>query len=315
MAHMITKNDSLMYSGAKPWHGIGKEVGDVLTASEALIAAGLTWQVEEQRVYAEDGKEITEYKAIRRADTKEVFQVSSKGYKIVQNQDAFKMFDEIVGTGMAKYEVAGSLKGGRIVWMLAKLPFDFTVMKGKDEVKSYMHLVMSHDGTLALQSYESPIRTVCWNTLNASLGQRTNSVYGRHTKNVHTNFVSRAQKVLADARRYFQEFQQASEALAKKQMTSFQIDSFLHQLFEVDDKKEASTRSLNMVSEVKRLVETGKGTNIPGVRGTAWGAWNAVTEWVDWERSTKGSSEGRLASSWLGSGADIRQEAFELLVK
>lgn len=312
MAHMITSKDSLMYCGEKPWHGIGKEVGDVLTASEALIASGLSWNVEESKIYDSEGKEITQYKAIRRQDTGDVFQVATTGYRIVQNSEAFKMFDEIVGTGMAKYEVAGSLKGGRIVWMLAKLPFDFSLMGGKDEVRSYLHLVMSHDGTLALQSYESPIRTVCWNTLNASLKQNKNSVYSRHTKNVHTNFVGKAQEVLASARQYFQNFKEASEVLAKKQMGQIEIDSFLNTLLNVDE-KDPSTRSINMMSDIKQMIEVGKGANIPGVRGTAWGTFNAVAEWIDWKRSTRGEVDGRMTSSWHGSGSDLRQKAFDLL--
>lgn len=314
MAHMITKKDSLFYTGEKPWHGIGKEVGDVLTASEALIAAGLTWQVEESPLYDSDGKELKDFKAIRRADTREVFQVAGKGYHIVQNADAFKMFDEITGTGMAKYEVAGSLKGGKIVWMLAKLPYDFSLLKGKDEVKSYMTLTMAHDGSWAIQAYETGIRTVCWNTLRASMNARENVVYGRHTKNVKKNFVQRAQVTLDRARQYFLDFKAASEALAAKQMTTMAIDSFLNKLFETEAMEKVSTRTQNIIDDIKTLHQTGKGTDIPGVQGTAWGVWNAVTEHIDHVRSTRGEADGRLASSWLGSGAQLRQKAFDLLV-
>jgi len=217
---------------------------------------------------------------------------------------------------MAKYEVAGSLKGGRVVWMLAKLPYDFSILKGKDEVKSYMTLTMSHDGTLALQAYETPIRVVCMNTLSASMDSRSNVVYGRHTKNVKKNFVSRAQVTLERARNYFLQFKQASEALARKQMTSLEIDSFLNDLFKIDDKEKVATQTVNKVDAIKTLMETGRGTNIEGVRGTAWGVWNAVTEYIDWERNTRGDAiDSRLASSWMGSGANLRQEAFELLTK
>ncbi len=103
MSHEITKKDSMFYAGETPWHKIGKYVGEeVLTASEAIIASGLSWKVVEQPVLNADGEKIEGYKAIVREDTKEVLQVSKDRYVPIQNTECFRIFDEVTGTGQAK---------------------------------------------------------------------------------------------------------------------------------------------------------------------------------------------------------------------
>lgn len=317
MSHRITEKDSLVVVGQPAWHGIGKVVGDLLTASEALIASGLTWQVVERPVFDNDGREIEGFKAISRGDTKEIFNVVSNRYQIVQNADCFKVFDEVVGTTGTKYEVAGSLQGGRKVWILARLPYDFEVVKG-DEVRSYLLLTTSHDGSLAFQIYQTPIRVVCWNTLSASLRTRDKekTAYFKHTVNFR-NRVGQAQEILAEAKAYFDRFKEKSRELAKRQVTELEIDDFLSRLFDAESKKveEISTRTKNAQNEVKRLFVEGRGNQLTGVAGSNWALYNALAEFVDYERSTRGNGENRLASSWYGSGAELREKAFALLTR
>lgn len=58
------------------------------------------------------------------------------------------------------------------------------------------------------------------------------------------------------------------------------------------------------------------GNTLPGVAGTAWAAFNAVTEYADHQRGTRGRDEAdradnRLYSNWFGSSNDIKQVAYE----
>ena len=71
----------------------------------------------------------------------------------------------------------------------------------------------------------------------------------------------------------------------------------------IPDNEEAkrTTRTENIRAEILALTETGIGTAIPGVRGTAWGLYNAVTEYVDHERSTERDNAG---ARFLGSGTE-----------
>lgn len=317
MSHEITSTDSLVLAGQGAWHGLGTVVKDTMTATEALLKSGLTWQIGMEPIYNNEGSEIEGFKAVKRMDTKEVFQIASNRYTPVQNADCFKIFDEVVGTGMAKYEVAGSLQGGRKVWILARIPsLDFSLANGKDQINSYLLLTTSHDGSLSFQMFKTPIRVVCMNTLRASLAGKGQGkvAYYKHTVNFRSR-VSQAQIILSETRDYFLRFKEASELLARKQMRQLEVDSFLDKLLNIGNvPEEVSTKAKNVKLEIDRLYHDGRGNQMDGVRGTAWALYNGVTEYVDWERSTKGDESNRLASSWYGSGAGLREKAFEDLL-
>ena len=54
----------------------------------------------------------------------------------------------------------------------------------------------------------------------------------------------------------------------------------------------------------------GRGANMPGTQGTAWGLINAVTEYVDHQpKGTRQSAADRYFSAWLGRGQALKQEA------
>lgn len=318
MSHKIENTDGVAYAGETPWHGIGKQVSDLMTASEAILHSGLDWKIKPIEIFDGNGQVINGFKAIQREDTGTVFQVASDRYTPIQNVDCFQVFDEVTKTGQAKYEVVGSLQGGRKIWILARIPsLDFGV-KGKDEIRAYLLLTTSHDGTLSLQMFKTPIRVVCWNTLSCALQGREKGkvAYFKHTVNYRSK-INLASDILADTVAYFKQFKEVSEGLARKEMLSLEVDSFLDTLLNLDNlkKDDIPTRSLNVKEDLTRLFVSGKGNAVEGIRGTRWAMYNAVTEYIDHERTTKGDDSNRLASSWFGSGGDLREKAFAILTK
>jgi phage/plasmid-like protein (TIGR03299 family) len=318
MAHQITEKDKVAYVGQVPWHGIGVQIADLMTASEAILHGGLGWKVLELPIFDAQGVKIEGYKGIYREDTKDLLHIAHQGYTTIQNERCFGVFDEIVGSGQAKYEVVGSLQGGRKIWLLARIPsLDFAI-KGKDEVRAYLLLTTSHDGSLSLQVFETPIRVVCYNTLSSALAGREKGkvAYFKHTVN-YSNRIGIAKGILEKSIAYFKQFKEVSEDLARKQMVQLEVDSFLDKLFSLEGQKkeEISTRVGNQREEMSRLFVDGLGNQQEGIRGTKWAMYNAVTEYVDHWRSTKGDDSNRLASSWYGSGSVLREKAFALLTK
>ena len=93
--------------------------------------------------------------------------VVSDRYRIVQNEEAFQFTDDLLGEGVT-YETAGSLQGGKKVWMLAKLPEKYII--AGDEVTPYLVFFHSHDGSSGVKVAMTPVRVVCQNTLNLALG-------------------------------------------------------------------------------------------------------------------------------------------------
>jgi phage/plasmid-like protein (TIGR03299 family) len=183
MAHEIV-NNMMAYVGAKPWHGLGFEVPVGATGQQMLEIAGLNWLVQRRAIAMRpvnaDGTvdtstflkaELDSYRAIVRADTNQVFQVASDRYHPVQNAEIVDFFREYCEAGHASIETLGGLRNGAVVWALAKLNGGSTAtLAGVDELRGYMLLATSHDGSLLTIGKPTQTRVVCWNTLSASLG-------------------------------------------------------------------------------------------------------------------------------------------------
>ena len=61
---------------------------------------------------------------------------------------------------------------------------------------------------------------------------------------------------------------------------------------------------------IMRLFETGRGSDIKGVRGTFWGLYNSISEFV--AHIDGKSDEKRLESNWFGRGKDLNTKAFNI---
>ena len=182
----ITATDGMMYTGNAPWHKLGVKLDNPATAAEAIEAAQMEWSVITKPVYARNQaggfEEVDGKRAIVRADTQEVFTIMGNGYEPVQNKDAFSFFDAVIGQGEAIYHTAGSLYGGKRIWVMAKLPDDIKITPD-DVIQPYILLSNSHDGSTALRMQITPIRVVCANTLSVALGSN-GGFYAKHTRNV-----------------------------------------------------------------------------------------------------------------------------------
>lgn len=167
-AVVMSANVETMFSVREtPWHGLGRIVMDAPASREALELAGLDWQVESRNIYSGTGAMIPGYRANVRSTDEAVLGVVSDRYRIVQNEEAFQFTDDLLGEGVT-YETAGSLQGGKKVWMLAKLPEKYII--AGDEVTPYLVFFNSHDGSSGVKVAMTPIRVVCQNTLNLALG-------------------------------------------------------------------------------------------------------------------------------------------------
>jgi phage/plasmid-like protein (TIGR03299 family) len=120
--------------------------------------------------------------------------VVSDRYKIVQNTDAFNFLDSLLQDGVIRYESAGALKGGRVVWALARMPSQDEIAPG-DVSRRYILFSTTHDGSGSVHALPTSVRVVCANTLRIA----TASDCGfRHTGDVA--------KKLEFARQYLSQF-------------------------------------------------------------------------------------------------------------
>ena len=134
--------ETMFYVREKPWHGLGTKIKEAPTSADALVYAGLDWDVVQENVYTENGSLIPGYRVNLRSTDSAALGIVSDRYKVVQNSDAFQFTDDLLGAGVT-YETAGALQGGRKVWMLARMPHRYII--AGDEIAPYL-VVMNSQG-------------------------------------------------------------------------------------------------------------------------------------------------------------------------
>lgn len=311
MSHNIERRngkDSIVYAGETPWHRLGQPVKQAFDAKTALEQGGLDFTVEKVGIQTFDGAGIPNRFALRRTDTKDVLGIVTDFYQPLQNREAFGFFDGVFGKSKAQYEVAGVLGKGEKVWLLAKLPGDFRIGK-EDLVGKWLLLTNGHDTNEPVRAKFTPIRVVCQNTLSAALRGTESEIRVQHIGKVAQK-LEIAGKLLKQAGIYFDEVQTVFAGFVRKQLKGPGVQDYITRVIagpEAPKLEELSPIARKSIIRICELHDTGRGSDIKGVRGTLWGAYNAVTEYVDHEKTT--ASLGYMAT---GRGAEIKQRAFAM---
>lgn len=324
MAHNLYK-DTMMYVKAEgePWHKLGVGLDNPATSDEAIKASGLDYEVALKPLYAKvegvsnDPSNFRPFQdkwASVNMETKKCLGVVGSKYRILQNRDAFKFFDGIVGEGKAIYHTAGALGDGERIWLLAKLKGKDIIVKD-EHIEKYLCLTNSHDGKTSVSVFFTPIRVVCQNTLSLAMKDRAENVNLRHSGNMELK-VQEAQRILGISLKKFDDIEQLGNALASRQVNVATAERYFSNVLGItSEEKEGQSRLLNQRGYLLDLFDNGKGARNPSVRHTLWTAYNAVTEYVDHFRTVRGGEHDRskrLETIWFGYGADLKAKALTL---
>ncbi len=315
MAHNleIDKNGKASFASTeKAWHNLGTIVDGAMTSEQAIELANLDYTVELAPATFSIGKVqgivIPDKFATYRSDTNMPLGVVGNKYTIVQNKDAFGFFDSIVGTGCAMFETAGVLGQGERIFVSAKMP-DVIRIAGTDDISEvYVLLTSSHDGSGSVIAAVTPVRVVCQNTLNAALKNTISRVAIRHTTNAGKK-LENAHKLLGISHTYITEVNEMFNHLATKSITDAKVLELVENLFKSE--KEDSTRIKNIREAVMASYFSGVGQN--QIIGTAWGAYNGITHYLDHVQKYK-SGDVKFDSLMNGASAGIASEAFAQLI-
>lgn len=312
MSHHINVIDgkaSMVYVGETPWHNLGTKLDRPATASEAISAAGLGFKVDKIGIKTTTDLPVKSHFATVRTDTMDVLGVVGSRYLPIQNKDAFTMFDALVGEGQAIYHTAGALGKGERIWILAKLP-DYIRINGDDIVEKYLLLTNTHDGSSTISIKLTPIRVVCENTLSVAIKGSEQQVKIRHTAQAEER-LKQAHEILGLSNRLFEILGKYYSAMSEKMINSAMLNTYINSIF--SDSTGFSSQYIQKTHEkILELYEAGLGSDLTG--GTLWGAYNAVTEYVDHHRLQSKSDSNRIKSIWYGSGEIIKKRAFKTAV-
>jgi phage/plasmid-like protein (TIGR03299 family) len=312
----VLQIETMAYAGSSPWGEIGTQVSNDLSPQQMMDKAGLDWSVQKVPTYADfNGEKIpTGMEAlVRSSDSKVLTQVGGN-WEPVQNETAFEFFNEYCLEGGMEMHTAGSLKGGKMVWALAKINESFDVLKG-DQVDSYLLFSNPHEYGKAVDIRFTPIRVSCMNTLALALkGRAINGVKMNHRKEFDPNHVK---VTMGLAHEKFDKFKEMSQFLSSKK---FSVDALIQYYNEVFPRTYEG-KNPPVVTEFKDLTTNGQKAfelleTQPGAefgRGTWWQALNSVTYLTDHVMGREADS--RMTSAWYGANQNRKIKAVDKAVE
>jgi phage/plasmid-like protein (TIGR03299 family) len=307
------------------WHGLGTVFTEEKTTSEMLEVANLNnWNVRLEDVQIPSTLTSDKsYQYVLRTNPTDKSQTDVLGvvgerYVPLQNEDLFSFGDNILDGG-GRWETAGSIRGGRVVFGSLALERE-TVLDPNgvaDVVKTYLLINTSHDGSVAIQASITPVRVVCANTLNLALG-RTKKKDGikqsfkiRHTQTANGK-VQVARQALGLANSYMDAFDKMAHEMISKEVSAKQFNEIILAAYPKPEKDAKGSikkweNKVNMINDIY----TGEFNGM--IAGNAWGALNALTERLDWYRSARGANNESLLASASGFDPAINAEKNRLL--
>jgi len=286
------------------WHGLGNTLQQPPTTKDAIVQAGLDWRVIEKPCDKPVGTAapIQQKQLVRDRDEKVLGTVDCD-YTSLQNQDAFRWFDPLIKKGGMTLEAAGSLQGGRRVWVLAKIARTEGRVGLSDLIHSYLLLHNSHDGSTAVWLKFTPIRVVCMNTLAGAASGRFQDLWKKRSACIpHTaplqDQMAKVQSLVDLNKLEFQMSVEDYQAMADQEVNEDLLSTYLSNVLGTVQPKQRPEWSQLLTN-----FERGRGNH----GRTLWDAYNAVTEWIDHQQTAP--AEQRLWSSWFGTGATLREKA------
>ena len=290
------------------WHKLERAVltESPRTWTEAREAAGLTWEVAAEPVYAKgwqviDGVvdrdvsvEIRDWQAIVRDDKgfddpDRLLSIQKTSYQVIHNAEFGEVIDAVLGLEQEEdpvvFEALFSLYGGKQV--VALIRFENPLVMPWDDSKSYpfCSFATRNDGQGGLRGVPTVIRVVCSNTQNLSemVDGRTTGFTIRHT----SNWEARVKEIgagMAQARGDSAKWLKFAEALALWKVTPRNRETYLKRYLPVADDMgtQQVTNVLVSRSKIRDILDSPTCTH---VKSTGYGLLMASTEWSDHYRA------------------------------
>lgn len=321
------------------WHKLGTPVGHLMTVDEALDAAHLRgWDVRKEPLVAKVDHPVIGYKLVEVPDRHLVLRtnpingqpeplgVVGNRWTPFHNEDTTGLLNALVDEGGAGLETAGALRGGRDTFVTMRMPghmeFRSPVTGELDATDLFISVLNNHTGEAPLRALISPVRIVCANTQRMAEGSARSSVSLRHVGDPRAR-LEEIRALLGLTFAYRDTFVEQCEALIASQLDTVQVLDIMEDIWGAPAARtEAEAKSRKAKAATVHDVYMTSPTVAPFF-GTAYGAYNAVTEYLDHLSPVAGSKADsdeeravKRAQRTLMSGdlADLKGRAFSALL-
>lgn len=317
MAHQITSTDEMFSTRMPTWHGLGVILPEYPTREEAQAIAH-PWEPISEPVYrsvpyldeqfnpplpAERMEPIEGFQAVVRSDNGHTLGIMGEGYEPVKNDTLWDIAEAVEGSGVdVQYETAGSLDGGKKVWVLLKLQDPISIAGDPNGLTlPYYALQNSHDGSSSFRGQALVTRIVCANTAQVAdmeARARGTEFTFRHTKNVGER-IEEARQAVAGWRQSIEDWRVLSEHLLTLQAPLEVRREFLERFIPEPVGQVISDRVRANIAQARRdFMGVLYSPTCEGITDTASGLVAAATEYAEHVRRAH-TKESRFTRSFL----------------
>lgn len=292
------------------WNGLGIDVDDCTTTADVMNRAGLNWTVSKHPFIWNE--QPTDFFTVTRDDNNDLMGIVKSGFVPIQNSEAFEFMDELIPEGVT-YEKVGVSKGGRKIWMLAKMPT--TTILG-DDVEPYMVLMNNHDGFSSMKACMTPVRVACQNTLNLAFKNASRKWVFRHSNNVKGK-LEEAKRTFISANNYMEALNKEIEGLATIKVSRQKFDSLSRTIFPIAENAMAKTEEKQLMLR-EQLKSAYEADDLGNLKGTAWGLLNAISDLTmhrEYKEGTKDETKVNRLLTIAEFGEPVLDKAYEILTK
>jgi phage/plasmid-like protein (TIGR03299 family) len=301
------------------------------SAHDAAVQAGLDWQVSLAEVEAialnNDGVSrlpVPNTLATIRTDNdggQTVLGTVGSRYKVFQNDEMFSALDALVDSGEARYAAAGALRGGAQVWMTLALPKEVKI--AGDPHAAYLLARTSHDGSCSLGITPIVNRLFCTNQISGIF--RKDTKYSlHHTTNAQLK-VNDLRQMLDIIYTGIETYESVADKLLNTTVNDDDVANIFKKMWSLPSHVESApyfrlsqgekrqyNKALDARGAAMNIYQGATGTQ-ENIKGTAFGAFQAIVEYIDWfsHKSTAVRAE-RVVS---GSFDRTKSKALELITK
>ncbi len=287
------------FAGRVPaWNKVGTVVEEGTTLAQAFDLAGMRdWNVRKSPlqtvVLSEDGAHMIDvpgrYAVIRDTPTGPTAipnAVVGERYTTVQNEESEEVLTALVDAGDLLVDTVGVLGEGNQTFTSVRFPEGIKV-GGEDPIEVFLLARNSHDGTTAFTLAVTPVRTICQNTLTLALRQARRTYSIRHTTTIQGR-IEQAREALKISFDYRDAFAEEMEHLLTVEVTRKEFTSIVDSLIPMPkgDREGWRDRAQQQRDDLAQLFNYAETCEYG--RGTAYAAYNAVTEYADWFMPVKG---------------------------
>lgn len=283
--------------------------------SEILDRFGLRWSVSKQPLMLPDGTE-TPYMAVVRDDNNAVFTTCKEGYTPYQNSELAELLVRISDKTGYEIHSGGMFNGGGKVYIQLNTGNEIKgIGNNRTTVKGFVTGINGHDGTTSLKWGSVNFTICCQNTFAAAKGSLQNTA--RHTSAIHDRVETSIREIVSVTqveRSIFDTFIKLSEIPVTKDNIKAVVKSVTGVDVDTPRSKAEEIYSAYSVNRSGELLQSISSELL--VKGeTLWGLFSGVTHYTSHIMPTPKRDNARLESKYVGNGANIDNNVYEMVTK